>query len=136
MSRLSRQYGILNISQPYRPPRPVTGMVRFGFKHLEHDHTLLQDRKSSSTVVTITSSVETTLSTGTHDLIGWTREISAESTVWISCPWRAKRRTTSSSDSFSKVSCTVHCRQAVATTFASRIKSYSPLYLRCELESS
>jgi hypothetical protein len=38
MSRLSRQCEILNISQPYRPPRPVTGLallitaVHFGFR--------------------------------------------------------------------------------------------------------
>jgi hypothetical protein len=33
LSRLSRQCGILNISQPYRPPRPVTGLA-FNLKTL------------------------------------------------------------------------------------------------------
>jgi hypothetical protein len=31
VSRLSRQCGILNISQHYRPPRPVTGIAFLSF---------------------------------------------------------------------------------------------------------
>jgi hypothetical protein len=39
MSRMSRQCGILNISQPYRSSRPVTGMVLlFYFNCREASH--------------------------------------------------------------------------------------------------
>jgi hypothetical protein len=33
MSRLSRQCGILDISQPYGPPRPVKGIVLLYFRN-------------------------------------------------------------------------------------------------------
>jgi hypothetical protein len=33
-SRLSRQCGIHDISQPYRPPRPFTGIVFFNYKNI------------------------------------------------------------------------------------------------------
>jgi hypothetical protein len=34
MSLFSRQYGILNISQPYRPPQPITGIALLYFLSL------------------------------------------------------------------------------------------------------
>jgi hypothetical protein len=39
MSRLSEQYGILNISQPYRLPWPVTGIALSYFSLLLSSHT-------------------------------------------------------------------------------------------------
>jgi hypothetical protein len=35
MSRLSEECGILNISQPYWPPQPVTGIALLYFTYLD-----------------------------------------------------------------------------------------------------
>jgi hypothetical protein len=39
VSRLSRQCEILNISQPYRAPRPVTGQLYFVLLYPEYEDT-------------------------------------------------------------------------------------------------
>jgi hypothetical protein len=39
VSQLSGHCGILNISQPYKPPQPVTGIVLlFTFHRIQQDH--------------------------------------------------------------------------------------------------
>jgi hypothetical protein len=48
MSRLPRQSGVLNISQPYRPPWPVTGIALL----LVYFFTFLRFKKYLPTVVT------------------------------------------------------------------------------------
>jgi hypothetical protein len=40
VSRSSRQCGILNISQPYRPPQPVAGIALLQFYHIIYRYVL------------------------------------------------------------------------------------------------
>jgi hypothetical protein len=40
VSRLSRQCGILNIAQPYRPPRPFTGIALLFLLYVYTRHSL------------------------------------------------------------------------------------------------
>jgi hypothetical protein len=78
MSQLSRQCGIFNSSQPYRPPRPVTGITFFpssftlGDKHPSYStvnswvarfrtgHLSMEDKDSSGgpTHVTVPESMD------------------------------------------------------------------------------
>jgi hypothetical protein len=47
VSRLSRQCGILNISQAYRPPRPVTGITLLCLIFLAVEDEILCDAVSN-----------------------------------------------------------------------------------------
>jgi hypothetical protein len=38
VSRLSEKYERLDVSQPYGPPRPVTGILFYSTKHVEIRH--------------------------------------------------------------------------------------------------
>jgi hypothetical protein len=54
MSRLSRQYGILNISEPYRPPRPVTGIaLLFSSSNSSRSSSSSGSGSSSSSIVVV-----------------------------------------------------------------------------------
>jgi hypothetical protein len=52
VSRLSRQCGILNISQPYRPPRPATGIALLLF-HVTHAFKTYWDWRCSSNLLNL-----------------------------------------------------------------------------------
>jgi hypothetical protein len=53
MSQLSRQCEILKISQPYRPSRPVTGIVFYFFIFIFFIHQLSFLRVNFHTIVTV-----------------------------------------------------------------------------------